>query len=202
MLNVQSTRTSVAARGNVQGTMLPRSYQAAHRTTTSAFMSNRGWMPSSVPCQSYSYWSHALDASRWTHRVGCSNKKCNVHVHGLSCKDTFTITSMLMSSSCTHDLFLDHKVFRLCIFPETMVCKDENPKSYSHSSKEPQVFLYINSHWWMFSVWSSRKSSTAASQCLCTQLMTIPCCNYMHSFYYIHVYRDIAHRVAETTQSM
>ena len=69
----------------------------------------------------------------WTHRVGCSNKKCNVHVHGLPCKDTFTINSMFMSSSCTHDLFLDHKIFRLCVFPETMICKDEYPNSYSHS---------------------------------------------------------------------
>ena len=140
MLNVQSNRTSVAARGNVQGTMPPRSHQAAHHTTTSAFMSN--------VC-SMSVVFILVGAL-----VGRSNKKCNVHVHGLSCKDTFTITSMLMSSSCTHDLFLDHKIFRLCVFPETMICKDEYPNSYSHSVGPimytwPVTQRYIYNHFYV-----------------------------------------------------
>ena len=89
-----------AARGYGQDTILPWSHQAVHRTTTSALVAFLMYneysrfvfmLVTSISYIDCLYAGHILVSC-----IGCvltlymqRNKKCNLHVHARSCRDTY-----------------------------------------------------------------------------------------------------------------
>ena len=166
--------------------ILSWSYQAAHCTTTSALVVLS--CLTDVKCQALSHvGSIHAGHMRWTHRGG----RCVVYAT--------TRNVMCMSMACHAKIHLQSLLCWWALHT-TMICfwitkysdcaYSQKPWLKIHAptaQNERQVFLCINLHWHV-QCWSPRKSSTAASQCLCTQLMAITCCNYI-----TYMYTEILH---------
>ena len=127
----------------LRGTILPWSYQAAHRTITSALVVLL--CLTDVECQALSHvGSIHAGHMRWTHRAGrcvvyatikhvmCMSMACHpkIHLQFLLC--WWALHTLMICFSITRYL---HHPWLCSRFPEAMICKDENPNPHAHSSE-------------------------------------------------------------------